>query len=300
MTSGEEPRAPGTENVAATPAQPRVPDASHDAAVQTAETPRIPLPPMPVRSPAPPEALLRRIHVLESALAALLLGFAFLVASFRAGNSDLFLHLATGRMIAQGAFDFGNDPFTFTAQGVWVNHNWLCDLVAYWLYQMGGAGGIVLVVCKALLVTGLAWMMFRAGSMPGRPWWVPASCALLGFLAASTRFTLHPLVLSCFLLGTTMLLLFRVGPSSRAVWLLPILCAVWVNLDEWFFLGPLTIGLFLLGEWLQQRTAAAVESSSLSNPGPGPARQSGGLSAQPLSHPRLHIASPARSGPLPG
>jgi hypothetical protein len=35
------------------------------------------------------------------------------------------------------------------------------------------------------------------------------------------------------------------------VWFVPLLCMVWVNCDAWFFLGPLTVLLFAVGETLQ-------------------------------------------------
>src|SRR5205085_12340755 len=41
-------------------------------------------------------------------------------------------------------------------------------------------------------------------------------------------------------------------PAPRSLWLLPPLFALWVNLDSWFLLGPLTIALFVLGEGLQR------------------------------------------------
>ncbi len=37
------------------------------------------------------------------------------------------------------------------------------------------------------------------------------------------------------------------------MWLIPPLFALWVNCDEWFFVGPLTVALYLAGELLQQR-----------------------------------------------
>jgi tetratricopeptide (TPR) repeat protein len=37
------------------------------------------------------------------------------------------------------------------------------------------------------------------------------------------------------------------------VWWLPVLFVLWVNLDGWFILGPLTVALFLLGELVQKR-----------------------------------------------
>src|SRR5262245_38435710 len=66
---------------------------------------------------------------LDSALVAGVLLFAFLVASFPAGNSDFFLHVASGRLLAEGKYHFGEDPFAFTSDGAyWVNPSWLYDL----------------------------------------------------------------------------------------------------------------------------------------------------------------------------
>ena len=39
----------------------------------------------------------------------------------------------------------------------------------------------------------------------------------------------------------------------RSWWLLPVLFAVWVNVDNWFLLGPLVVGLYWLGEFIQQQ-----------------------------------------------
>src|SRR5262249_30912488 len=41
--------------------------------------------------------------------------------------------------------------------------------------------------------------------------------------------------------------------SSHYLWLLPPLFALWVNLDGWFLLGPITVALYVAGEWLQQQ-----------------------------------------------
>src|SRR5258708_7262405 len=46
-------------------------------------------------------------------LAGLLLAFAFLLASFAIQNSLFWLHLATGRFLANGLGNLGVDPFLF-------------------------------------------------------------------------------------------------------------------------------------------------------------------------------------------
>jgi hypothetical protein len=257
MSTGDLPAAGPDNRIAPQPAP-------AGAVVQGDAPERIPLAPIPTRPAAVPESLLRRISWLEGALVVLLLAFAFLVASFRAANSDLFLHLATGRLIAGGELAFGQDPFTFTAEGAWINHAWLYDLVSYLLYRVGEVGGALLVVGKALLVVLLAWLMLQTATPPAaaRPRWVPIVCTLLAVLALSPRLFLQPAVLSFVLLGATLFLLVRVGPASRGIWLLPAVCALWVNVDEWFLLGPVTIGLFLLGEVVQCRLGDAAPPGS--------------------------------------
>jgi hypothetical protein len=178
-------------------------------------------------------------------LSVLVLAFAFLAASFAARSSDVWLHLATGRLITQGQYTFGVDPFSYTTAGVyWANHAWLFDFALYEGFSsLGGAG---LVVIKAGLVALLAGLMLRL-ARNGGPFWVSGGCVLLAVLAMSPRLLLQPTVLSMLLLAVCLLLLRGGG---RALWALPAVVALWVNLDSWFWLGPLTVVLFGVGERL--------------------------------------------------
>src|SRR5262249_51916191 len=139
MATGEQPVAASSEPATTTPNSEQIttsPGAPSPTGIQAAsEGERIPLPPPTVPPAGVPESVMRRVHVLEGFLVLLLLALAFLLGSFRATNSDLLLHLATGRMIATGNFTFGQDPFTFTSSGTWVNHAWLFDLIAYLIYM---------------------------------------------------------------------------------------------------------------------------------------------------------------------
>src|SRR5947208_7394745 len=74
---------------------------------------------------------------LDALWAVLVAALAFLLASTPARNSDLWLHLASGRSLAQGQTPRGTDPFASTTTGVfWVNHAWLSDLGLYELYEL--------------------------------------------------------------------------------------------------------------------------------------------------------------------
>src|SRR4051812_41132916 len=93
----------------------------------------------PVTLQTPPAAeppAARPRHWPDAVLAALVLAFAFLAASFAARNTDLWLHLAAGRLLAHGAYTFGSDPFAYTTGGAyWANHAWLSDLALYAGYR---------------------------------------------------------------------------------------------------------------------------------------------------------------------
>jgi hypothetical protein len=239
----------------------------------------------PAAAPADPaEVFRRRVRLLDGALVAAVLLFAFAAALFPARNSDLLMNLAAGRLISQGEYRFGVDPFAFTTQGVyWANHSWLFGLLAYCVYQIPVVGGPALVVLKALLVVALAEVMLRLASRRGQSLWIPASCTALAVAALSPRVLLQPTVVSYLLLALTLYLLARPRREPAAAgggragwdrrWLVPVLCALWVNVDAWFLLGPAVVGLFLLGELLsaqgpagrarELKTLAAVLAASV-------------------------------------
>src|SRR5437870_3976006 len=83
---------------------------------------------------------------LNGLLAVLVVVLAFLAASFAARNSDLWFHLATGRLIAQGQYSPGTDPFAYTTEHVyWANHAWLFDLALFGFYKLAGGSGLVVL-----------------------------------------------------------------------------------------------------------------------------------------------------------
>jgi tetratricopeptide (TPR) repeat protein len=248
-----------------TPNPTQTPDAFAPAAAEPAVPDRILLPPPAV---APPEAPPRRQRSwLDAVLVIVVLGFAFLVGSFPAHNSDLWLHLATGRDLAAGTVHFGVDPYAQGTQGVyWVNTHWLYDLLTYAVFQgfggVDGQGGLALILLKALVITLLTAFMLRLGWRRGG---LGASAvgAGLSVLVLSPWLAPHPMIVSYLFLALTLYFLerphsFRTdeeGPSQRiaftAYWPLLPLFVLWVNLDSWFLLGPLTVALYLLGQVLQ-------------------------------------------------
>jgi len=286
MTAENDPTAPTPENQSAAPP---APSESAPASINIQAVPPSPVTstvvqdgpaPKPRREPLTAEQLLAHARRLDGLLALVVVVLTFFLASFLARNGDYWLHLATGKQIASGRYTFGADPFAYTSEGTpWINSTWLADWAVYQLSGSPADGklpaghGAVVVAVKAVLLALLAVTMLLI-RRPGASLWIPAVCVGLAVTAMSPRFLLQPSCISFFLLGLTLYLLQRPpsqGPDGRlrfrARWLVPILFALWVNLDSWWLLGPLTVGLYLLGEVLQRSLAAGPDQAEAPPPG---------------------------------
>ncbi|MBN9518275.1 hypothetical protein J0H58_07105 [bacterium] len=222
--------------------------AAPDAAAPPPEVPSPPPPPL-----AKPATWPQWFAGADTTLVILAVGLAFLVGSFAARNSDLWLHLAAGRMLTAGEYTPGSDPFSFTAADrAWVNHSWLFDLGAYLLYR---GDGFALVLTKALAVAAAVALLIGI-RRPGHSLWPWAAVAAVAALAAAPRLTLGPLVGSFVFLSVTLFVLFRV-PNPPKSWRVPVAIGVtfwlWANTDAWFFVGPLAVALLLVGELVRTK-----------------------------------------------
>ncbi len=268
-------------------------------AANTNITEQAPAPPLPPASePAPPAPAAPAIDAAppgwmlkaDFLLLGLLLVLSFLLASFTATNSDNWLQLAIGRLISEGKFTFGVDPFSWATDGVyWVHHSWLYSLLLYQFHNLAGATG--LIVGKAILFTAAIALLCCIGWNAANRWFLLV-CLLIAALAVSGRLVLEPRVVSYLFLAITLFVLYRagvfaqprapagsenspdtlVGPtesappaSERCLWWLPPLFLLWANLDAWFILGPIVVGLCWagtgLGKWF--RSTGAVPGKAL-------------------------------------
>jgi hypothetical protein len=175
---------------------------------------------------------------------------AFLLASFPARHSEVWQHLAAGRGLVSGTYRLGVDPFAYTTAGLtWVNHAWLYDVG---LFALHACCGQHLVFFNALLATALAAWMLLACGWP-RAVWTSLLAVALGLICLGPHLVLMPAMASYVLFAFTLWWLDRCDRDPATRWSLraqvPLFVALvlWANCDEWFLLGPLTVGLFWLG-----------------------------------------------------
>lgn len=228
----------------------------------------IPLPPLQTPAVAP-----RAVEPglgLDYLLAGLTLLFAFEMGLSAIRNADYYLTLAAGRDLLNGSYSpfNANDPYSWSG-GPWVNHAWLYSGIVYLIHNSVGAAGVI--VARGLLVVLAAYFMIRLGRV-GRSWWAPALTAAVAVLVARPRLgVMQPFVVSVLFLVLTLYFLQRGGrwlargdttaPPGPVAWTdywpLLLLFVAWVNLDEWFLLGPVTVLLYAAGQALQKPDTAA-------------------------------------------
>jgi hypothetical protein len=80
-------------------------------------------------------------------------------------DSDYYWHVTAGRLVAERGV-LSTDPFSYTWGGQpWVMHEWLGELVIYWLVSAAGVG-VATFVFGVISVSGplvLAWTLRRMG-----------------------------------------------------------------------------------------------------------------------------------------
>ncbi|MFM7149729.1 MAG: hypothetical protein ACKO23_07795, partial [Gemmataceae bacterium] len=231
---------------------------------------RIPLAPLPPLSSTEASSGQNQQPLLDRLLWLLLIVFAFFSASFKASNSDLFMHLASGRAFLSGDYSLGKDPFSFASSKSWVNPSWLYDVGIYLIYSNFNpeTAGKILVFGKAILAVALAMLMVRAGAVTGKAPWIPTILAFLGILACSPRFLLQPVMVSMVFLALLQVLYLMPGTGKKRLLSIPLLFLLWVNLDGWFLLGLLYLALQSMGQLIDGLISGSNQEKQNSN-GPG-------------------------------
>ena len=118
-------------------------------------------------------------------------------------NADMWMHLATGRLIAHGQYQFGVDPFCYTTANIpWINHAWGFDIGAYWVFQQLGGAGLALLRCGIVVIMTIALLAIRRRDCGFA---VPAMTTALALVAANGRLPiLQPTLVSYMALAILM------------------------------------------------------------------------------------------------
>jgi tetratricopeptide (TPR) repeat protein len=202
------------------------------------------------------------------AMALVAAAFAFILASTPVRQTEVWSHLARGRALAEGRPLPDRDPELLAPAGDHHAHSSrLYDLLLYGEFRtVGGTGVAILSAATAAL---LAVVLVFAGRSTHRSA-LGNACTLLALVCVAPWLGVTPRLFS-FLFLALLVLLLRKSVESAALsakrgttrWLVPVLIAVWANVDRWVVLGPLAIGLLGMAEWQRGRSRSARRLAEL-------------------------------------
>jgi hypothetical protein len=206
---------------------------------------------------------------------ALLIALALLAPT--AADADLWGQLTYGRDIARHAWVHTTDPYSFTSDRPWINHEWLSVLIFWAVYAVAGAPGLVtlklLVACAIGFCVLTVWERYTLS-----PKWRDALLFITAWGLWPLFSTIRPQVFSLGLLAALLLILERFRErQQRTLFLLPLLFVLWVNLHGGWLVGAGVLVLFVLCTLFDRNTnrqsrllliaaAAASAAGTLINP----------------------------------
>jgi hypothetical protein len=147
------------------------------------------------------------------------------------------------------------DPYSFTQDRPWINHEWLSEATIAAAYRYGGVSGLVILKFSLAAVT--LWIL--AGALAQLPVLVRSACLVLATWSALAPMTLtvRPQLWSwLFTVAVARLLLSP--PSMRLLATLPPLFVLWINMH-----GGVVVGAALVGAWTIYHAARGMESRGL-------------------------------------
>jgi hypothetical protein len=208
--------------------------------------------------------------MLQRLLLPLLCAVVGYVAYFPLTDTDIWWHLAAGRLIVERGQLLRVDPFALdTNSASWIDVHWLFQVLVYLGYRAGGA--LALVIGKCALVGVGAWALLRAAvvasapspehsTSPGAPSLPqPLLLLLIALPVYLARYLVlaRPVVLTLLFVAVYLLLLERQrrGARLRELWLLLPLQVLWANVQGLYLLGPAIVACTLIGETLSALVA---------------------------------------------
>ena len=166
-------------------------------------------------------------------------------------DPDLWGHLRFGLDLLATHSIPSLDPYSFTADRLWINHEWLAELLMGIAYTHAGAFGLNLLKIGVIATIGIVIVAVarRERATPA------ARDVLLGvtvFVTYTRTQVIRPQMFSVALFCVVLYLITQVDRGRlRAMWGVPICFALWVNLH-----GAWIVGLGVVGVWF---AAAMVE-----------------------------------------
>lgn len=175
----------------------------------------------------------------------------FLVRKIDLTTADLGRHIQNGKIFVHGSWSEKKAllttnyySYTMPAQP-FINHHWLSGVLFYTVYNLSGFAGLsALYLVFGVLTLGIFFKL--AAEKAGVFFTCFISVLLMPILSGRTE--VRPEILTYFFTGVFFYILhkYNLGEYKKAVWVLPFLSFLWVNLHIGFVFGFLVLFAFFL------------------------------------------------------
>lgn len=179
---------------------------------------------------------------------------AIMVAdSGRFADPDLWGHVRFGQAVLSQGHLILHDPYSYSAPGhLWLNHEWLSEVIMAWLYSMLGVPGLKLM--KLACTTATVAFLAAAEAETAAPLAVQAAVLIAAAVIIGPQLQFRPQLFTFALMSALLALLARRNyRGSSQLWLAVPILALWANLHGGFIIGLAALAAFSAAATLEDR-----------------------------------------------
>lgn len=164
-------------------------------------------------------------------------------------DPDLWGHVRFGLDILESGSLDEYDPYAYTSAQRWINHEWMAEVTFGAMYRaLGSAGLVLLKFVVSFLIVGLLFNRLRTAGLDVLRSGILVFLAVL--LLTAGLVTVRPHLFTYLFLTLLLLLLDQSeGRRPKAIWLVPVLVAVWINFHGGVLAGVGVMGIWIVGRW---------------------------------------------------
>jgi len=163
-------------------------------------------------------------------------------------DPDFWWHLRTGQYILETSSIPYSDIFSTVKFGSeWVTHEWLSEVLMYWIFQLSGYGG--LIAFFGLIIAVSFWITYRRCETRAPNPYIAGLVLMLGAAATIPTWGVRPQMFSMLFAATFLWVLDNYDHEKnwRVVWCLVPAMILWVNMHAGFAVGLALILVTIVG-----------------------------------------------------
>jgi hypothetical protein len=180
-----------------------------------------------------------------------LIAFVAVVVTMTKADADLWGHLRFGLDVLADGSLHAADPYSFTSDRTWINHEWLAELLMALAYNTAGPAGLALL--KLGVIAGIVFVFVTiAREENASPFARDVYVALAVFATYSRTQVVRPQMFSVLIFLVVLYLLRRFERDwPRAVWFIPVCFGLWANLHGGWFVGLAGVSVWVAVDAIQ-------------------------------------------------